>query len=45
MAAFTFLAEKRRSFESHRELSLLSLANSGEGKEIQKQLDTWEKDL
>jgi hypothetical protein len=44
MAAFNFLAEKRQNRESHRTLGLLALSQSGDGKGIKKQLETWEKD-
>jgi hypothetical protein len=45
MSAFQFLASKRRSREMHRQLSVTALANCGDGKEINKQLETWEKDM
>jgi hypothetical protein len=44
MAAFTFLAVKRMHREAHSDLSLMALANSGDNKEVNKQLDAWEKD-
>jgi hypothetical protein len=44
MSAFTFLAVKRMNREAHRELSLMALANSGDGKVINEQLTKWEKD-
>jgi hypothetical protein len=44
MAAFTFLAVKRMNRESHATLGLMALANSGDGKEINKQMEQWEKD-
>jgi hypothetical protein len=44
MAAYSFLAEKRRMREWHAQLSMLSLSNSGDGKEIVKQLEKWERD-
>jgi hypothetical protein len=44
MMAFSFLAGKRMNREQHRQLSLLSLANSGDGKTINEQLARWEKE-
>jgi hypothetical protein len=44
MSAFTFLAVKRMNREAHGNLSVMALANSGDGKEINKQLAHWEKD-
>ena len=44
MSAYTFLAVKRMNREAHSDLSLMALANSGDGKEINKQLSQWEKD-
>lgn len=43
LAAYSFLAAKRMTRESHRTLSLLALSGA-EGKEIQKQLEAWEKE-
>jgi hypothetical protein len=44
MVAFQFLASKRRAAENHRQLSLLALAGSGDGKKITEQLEAWEND-
>jgi hypothetical protein len=44
MAAFTFLAVKRLNREAHRDLSLMALAQSGDMKEVNKQLGRWEKE-
>lgn len=44
MAAFAFLATKRMNRESHRELSLLTLAQGGDEKALKKVFDDWEKD-
>lgn len=44
MSAFHFLAAKRVAIESHRQLSLLALGNSGDGKAINSQMEQWEKD-
>lgn len=44
MAAFTFLATKRINREKHAQLSLLTLAASGDEKAIKKQFDDWEKE-
>jgi hypothetical protein len=44
MAAFTFLATKRRTRENHSTLSLLALSQTGDGKAISKTLEDWEKD-
>jgi hypothetical protein len=43
MAAYTFLAVKRKNREDHMALSLTLLAN-GDPKAIKKQLEMWEKD-
>ena len=43
LAAYTFLAVKRQTREAHRQLSILALSQA-EGKEITKQLESWEKD-
>jgi hypothetical protein len=44
MAAYAFLAVKRQNRETHRDLSILLLAQSGDEKAIKKQLEDWEKD-
>jgi hypothetical protein len=44
MMAFSFLAGKRANREAHRQLSLLSLAGSGDGKAVNEQLARWEKE-
>lgn len=44
MAAYTFLAVKRKNREDHMALSLAVLANCGDPKAIKKQLELWEKD-
>lgn len=44
MSAFTFLATKRLNREHYADLSMLTLAASGDEKAIKKQFDTWEKD-
>jgi hypothetical protein len=44
MAAFLFLATKRVARESHRQLSLLTLSQSSDGKAITTQLEKWEDD-
>jgi len=44
MAAFTFLAVKRKNREDHASLSLMLLAQSGDEKAVKKQLETWERD-
>jgi hypothetical protein len=45
MSAYTFLAVKRVLSENHRMLSLMALANSGDGKQVNDQLAKWEKEL
>ncbi len=44
MTAFQFLAVKRKHREQHALLGIQALAQSGDGKEITKQLEAWEKD-
>lgn len=44
MAAFTFLAAKRKNRENHTALSLLTLAQCGDDKVVKKQFEDWEKD-
>lgn len=44
MAAYTFLAAKRRNRENHTALGLLQLSQSGDEKAIKKQFEDWEKD-
>jgi hypothetical protein len=44
MAAYTFLAVKRRNREQHSDLSIQLLAASGNEKEVKKQLEDWERD-
>jgi hypothetical protein len=44
MAAYTFLAVKRKNREDHMALSLMLLADCGDPKAIKKQLEMWEKD-
>jgi hypothetical protein len=38
------LIDRRQDAESHRTLSLLCLAQSGDGAAIKKQMDQWEKE-
>jgi hypothetical protein len=44
IAAFCFLIARREDLESHRELSLMILAQSGDEQAIKKQLSQWEKE-
>jgi hypothetical protein len=44
MAAYTFLAAKRKDRESHTALGLLVLAQNDQ-KAIKKQFEDWEKDM
>lgn len=44
IASYCFLAARREDIESHRELSLMILADSGDAKAVEKQLKQWEKE-
>ena len=44
MAAYTFLAAKRKNRENHTALGLLVLSQSGDDKAVKKQFEDWEKD-
>jgi len=43
IAAYLFLSERRRERENYAALAIAALGASGDGKQIQKQLDEWEK--
>src|ERR1035437_8892122 len=44
MAAYAFLAAKRKDRESHTSLGLMLLAQSGDAKAIKTQFEDWERD-
>lgn len=44
IAAFCYLIARREDLQSHRELSLMILAQSGDEKAVEQQLTKWEKE-